>query len=81
MVWGNGHCVLQFCGKLCWRFPALFVWNLFLPLFGLVYAQLTAEVILAAVAIVTLSRLSRELELKFRADEGSSSKQKNGVRI
>lgn len=67
--------------KIVLEIPALFIWNLFWPLFGLAYAQLTAEVILAAVAIVTLYRLSRELELKFRADEGSFSKQKNGLRI
>lgn len=55
--------------KIVLEIPALFLWNALWPLYGLAYAQPTAEIILAIAAIVTLRRLSRELEMKHRAAE------------
>lgn len=42
--------------------PALFILNALFPLYGLAYAQFTAELILATAAIVVLIRLFRNLE-------------------
>ena len=63
---GMGKWALSFAilRKIVLEIPALFLWNMLWPLYGLAYAQPTAEVILAAAAVVTLYRLSRELEMK-----------------
>ena len=49
--------------KIVLEIPALFILNWIFPLYGLAYAQLVAEVILAAAAIIVLARLFRRLEL------------------
>lgn len=61
---GMGKRALSFAilRKIVLEIPALFLWNFLWPLYGLAYAQPTAEIILAAAAIWTLYRLSRELE-------------------
>ena len=51
--------------KIVLEIPALFVLNYFFPLYGLAYAQLAAEFILAIAAIIVLFRLFRQLELTF----------------
>ena len=51
--------------KIILEIPALFVLNYFFPLYGLAYAQLTAELILAAAAVIVLFRLFRQLEKTF----------------
>ena len=68
---GMGKRALSFAilRKIVLEIPALFLWNALWPLYGLAYAQPTAEIILAIAAIVTLRRLSRELEMKHRAAE------------
>ena len=43
-------------------FPALFVLNWLFPLYGLAYAQFTAEILLAVAAVLVLRRLFRDLE-------------------
>lgn len=48
--------------KIVLEIPALFILNGIFPLYGLAYAQLVAEVILAAAAIIVLARLFRRLE-------------------
>ena len=48
--------------KIVLEIPALFILNHFFPLYGLAYAQLTAEVILAAAAVIVLVRLFQKLE-------------------
>lgn len=48
--------------KIVLEIPALFILNWLFPLYGLAYAQLVAEVILAAAAIIVLARLFRRLE-------------------
>ena len=52
--------------KIVLEIPALFLWNSLWPLYGLAYAQPTAEILLAAAAIITLRRLGRELEAKHQ---------------
>lgn len=57
---GMGKRALSFAilRKIVLEIPALFLWNALWPLYGLAYAQPTAEIILAAAAMVTLRRLS-----------------------
>lgn len=48
--------------KIVLEIPALYILNTLFPLYGLAYAQLSAEVILSAAAVVVLIRLFRKLE-------------------
>ena len=48
--------------KIVLEIPALYIWNLVLPLYGLAYAQATAEAVLCVAAIVVLYRLFRQME-------------------
>ena len=57
--------------KVVLEIPALIILNRLFPLYGLAYAQFTAEIILSAAAIIVLIRLFRKLD----ADTGSG---KNG---
>lgn len=59
---GKNALVFSILRKIVLEIPALFLWNHFYPLYGLAYAQVTAEVILAGVAVVVLVRLFRGLE-------------------
>ena len=52
--------------KIVLEIPALYVLNRLFPLYGLAYAQMTAEVILAIAAIVTLIRLFHKLDSSSR---------------
>lgn len=54
--------------KIVLEIPALFILNYFFPLYGLAYAQMTAEIILAAAAIVVLTRIFRKLEKNMPSD-------------
>lgn len=47
--------------KVVLEIPALFIWNRIYPLYGLAYAQPTAEFVLAIAAVVVLMRLFRSL--------------------
>lgn len=48
--------------KIILEIPALYVLNHLFPLYGLAYAQFTAEIVLAAAAVIVLVRLFRRLE-------------------
>lgn len=48
--------------KVVLEIPALFLLNYLFPLYGLAYAQFSAEVILAAAAVIVLVRLFRRLK-------------------
>ena len=52
--------------KIILEIPAMIILNMIFPLYGLAYAQLVAEVVLAAAAIIMLSRIFRRVE-KFGA--------------
>ena len=61
---GLGRYALVFAimRKVVLEIPALYILNTLFPLYGLAYAQLTAEVVLAAAAIIVLIRLFRKLD-------------------
>ena len=48
--------------KIVLEIPALYILNQLFPLYGLAYAQLTAELILSAAAVIVLVRLFKKLE-------------------
>lgn len=48
--------------KIILEIPALHLWNRILPLYGLAYAQTTAEVVLCFAALAVLYRLFRAME-------------------
>lgn len=50
--------------KIILEIPAIIVLNILLPLYGLAYSQFFAEVIMAVIATVTLTRLVRGLTAK-----------------
>ena len=57
--------------KIVLEIPALFLLNRLSPLYGLAYAQLCAEVILAAAAIVALRQIFRRLERRQPRPQGT----------
>lgn len=61
---GMGRYALVFAimRKVILEIPALYILNYVFPLYGLAYAQLTAEVVLAVVAVVVLARFFKKLE-------------------
>lgn len=48
--------------KIVLEIPALYILNRLFPLYGLAYAQFTAELVLAIASIIVLARLFRRLE-------------------
>lgn len=61
---GKKALVFAILRKIALEIPALFILNKLFPLYGLAYAQLTAEVILAAAAVTVLTRLFKKLSKK-----------------
>ena len=56
--------------KIVLEIPALCLLNILFPLYGLAYAQFTAEIFLATAAVIVLVRLFRKLQ---RRTEGSKT--------
>ena len=59
---GKKALLFAFMRKIVLEIPALFILNKLFPLYGLAYAQLVAEVVLAAAAVLTLRNLFKKLE-------------------
>lgn len=59
---GRKSLVFAILRKIVLEIPALFILNYLSPLYGLAYAQMTAELVLAAAAVVVLLRLFKKLE-------------------
>ena len=61
---GLGRAALLFAvlRKIVLEIPALYILNLLFPLYGLAYAQFTAEFVLAAAAVVMLARIFGRLQ-------------------
>lgn len=58
--------------KVVLEIPALFILNALFPLYGLAYAQFTAEIILCIAAVVVLARLFRKWEQKYQKPDLSA---------
>lgn len=52
--------------KVVLEIPALVLLNALFPLYGLAYAQFTAELVLAIAAVIVLARLFRRLERRYQ---------------
>lgn len=61
---GKQSLIFALLRKIVLEIPALYILNRLFPLYGLAYAQTTAEVILAVAAIITLARLFRKLSVR-----------------
>lgn len=59
---GKNALIFAVMRKIVLEIPALFLWNCFYPLYGLAYAQPTAEIILALIAVIVLARLFKRLD-------------------
>lgn len=59
---GKKSLVFAILRKIVLEIPALFILNSLFPLYGLAYAQTTAEIVLAAAAVIVLLRLFKRLE-------------------
>lgn len=59
---GRNSLIFAIMRKIVLEIPALFILNLLFPLYGLAYAQFTAELILATAAVIILIRLFSKLE-------------------
>jgi multidrug efflux pump len=59
---GREALIFAIMRKIILEIPALYLWNFLFPLYGLAYAQFTAEVVLAAAAVFVLIRLFKKLE-------------------
>lgn len=61
---GRNALIFAILRKVVLEIPALFILNALFPLYGLAYAQFTAELILATAAVVVLVRLFKKLEIE-----------------
>ncbi len=61
---GRNALIFAIMRKIVLEIPALYILNALFPLYGLAYAQLCAEIVLAAAAVIVLTRLFRKLEKK-----------------
>ncbi len=59
---GRNALLFAILRKIVLEIPALYILNALFPLYGLAYAQFTAEIVLATAAVIVLVRLIRKLE-------------------
>ena len=59
---GKNALLFAILRKIVLEIPALFVLNKLFPLYGLAYAQFTAEIVLAAAAIAVMHGIIKNLE-------------------
>ena len=62
---GKKSLIFAIMRKIVLEIPALYILNALFPLYGLAYAQLCAEVVLASAAVVVLLRLFKKLEKQY----------------
>ena len=63
---GKNALIFAIMRKIVLEIPALYILNYLFPLYGLAYAQFTAEVVLACAAAVVLVRMFKRLESSSR---------------
>ncbi len=63
------------CARSSWRSPPCLLLNHLFPLYGLAYAQFTAELVLSVAAVIILVKLFGKLELE-KADRDAQKAQK-----
>ena len=65
---GKKSLIFALMRKIVLEIPALFILNALFPLYGLAYAQLAAELVLAAAAVTVLIKMFRKMGSKSTAD-------------
>ena len=65
---GKKSLVFAILRKVVLEIPALYILNALFPLYGLAYAQLCAEVVLATAAVLVLLHLFKRLEQSAAAE-------------
>ena len=65
---GSKALLFAFLRKIVLEIPALFILNWLFPLYGLAYAQLCSETVLACAAVLVIMRLFASLSKKFNQD-------------
>ncbi len=65
---GSKALLFAFLRKIVLEIPALFILNWLFPLYGLAYAQLCSEIVLACAAVLVIMRLFASLSKKFNQD-------------
>jgi len=65
---GKKSLIFAILRKIVLEIPALFILNKLIPMYGLAYAQLAAEVILATAAVVELRKIIKEPETVQRPE-------------
>ena len=63
---GREALIFAIMRKIVLEIPAIYLLNYLFPLYGLAYAQLAAEVVLATAAVVVLAKLFQRLERQSR---------------
>lgn len=61
---GTASLVFAILRKVVLEIPALFILNRLWPMYGLAYAQTTAEIVLAITAVILLTKIFRKPDLK-----------------
>ncbi|MBQ1996181.1 MAG: MATE family efflux transporter, partial [Clostridia bacterium] len=59
---GKKSLIFAILRKIVLEIPAIYILNHFFPLYGLAYAQTTAEIILSIIAVIVLINLFRKLK-------------------
>ena len=59
---GKSSLLFAVLRKVVLEIPALFILNKLVPLYGIAYAQLTAELVLCAAAVIVLRKIFAGLE-------------------
>ncbi len=70
---GSYSLVFAILRKIVFEIPALILLNMIFPLYGLAYAQTVAELLLAIIASIVLSRYMRRLEASRAASSGGKA--------
>lgn len=79
---GLGRNALAFAvlRKIVLEIPALYILNRLMPLYGLAYAQMTAEIVMSAAAVFMLTRIFRRLAAKTPSRRGATSGSISNIR-
>ena len=76
---GMGGAALSFAilRKIVLEIPALYLLNWLFPLYGLSYAQFTAEFVLAAAAVIMLARIFGKMQKEDRKKQSAGQTGQN----
>ena len=76
---GMGGAALSFAilRKIVLEIPALYLLNWLFPLYGLAYAQFTAEFVLAAAAVIMLARIFGKMQKEDRKKQSAGQTGQN----